>query len=231
MLNISTHLSVSWPQPAGQAVAPVTAVTAVQPVQQGSRNSPSGPDAGRHTPSAGQDDKSQRTGSTARPESASLLPRELPSDSAVDGQRDAAAERDAEQATAQAAARKAADESRHQQLQDVLSNVWKASAAVVERVLGRDAAMGAPPEAGPAGETLSTRSPLAPAPEAGAGAAGSGQAPIDPLPWPLMPDSSAGGDSTAAAPGRGGQDVVAYDEHGNSSWAPLEAGALISRRV
>jgi len=26
MLNISTHLSVSWPQPAGQAVAPVTAV-------------------------------------------------------------------------------------------------------------------------------------------------------------------------------------------------------------
>lgn len=229
MLNISTHLSVSWPQPAGQAVAPVTAVTAVQPVQQGGRNSPSGPDAGRHTPSAGLDDKSQRSGSPARPASASPLPGELPSDSAVAGQRDAAAEREAEQAAAQAAAQKAADEARHQQLQDVLSNVWKASAAVVDRVLGRDAAMGATPEAGPAGETLSTRSPLAPAPVAGA--AGSGQAPIDPLPWPPMPEGSAGGDPTAAAPGRAGQDVVAYDEHGNSSWAPLEAGALISRRV
>lgn len=228
MLNISTHLSVSWPQPAGQGVAPVTAVTAVQPVQPGGRNSPSGPDAGRPSPPTGQDEKGPNTGIRGRSEPTSQRRGDVLSERSVDGQRDAATERAAEQAAEQAAAqadaRKAADEARHQQLQEVLSNVWKASAAVVDRVLGRDAASAATPQAGPAGEASSARAPMVPAPVAGLAA-------VEPLPWPLMPEASPADDPAAAAFDRSGQEVVAYDEHGNSSWAPLEAGALISRRV
>ncbi|WP_372656865.1 hypothetical protein, partial [Hydrogenophaga sp.] len=90
-------------------------------------------------------------------------------------------------------------------LQEVLSSVWKASAAVVERVLGSSAAS-APGGAVEAAAAVQTRA-LAPV-----------QSELFAEPVALVEMPSA-------------EQVVAYDEHGNSSLAPLEAGSLVSERV
>ncbi len=93
----------------------------------------------------------------------------------------------------------------------MLTNVWKASAAVVDRVLGRDEAV---PISGEAGGPVE-RSPVRSQPAEQLS-----------LPWPVQPQERA-----VPAAMNEGRVPVAYDERGNSSLAPLEPGALISRRV
>ncbi len=119
--------------------------------------------------------------------------------------------RDAEQDAKQVAAEQAAEAARRAQRLDLLANVWKASAAVVERVLGLEE-----------GAAVN---------RANASPAASGRQPVEQLalPWPVMPEDARSTRTRAdfSAP----QEVVAYDERGNSSLAPLEAGVLISRRV
>jgi hypothetical protein len=56
---------------------------------------------------------------------------------------------------------------------------------------------------------------------------------LEPLPWPVMPEDPALAIAGKAAQAELApvQEVVAYDERGNSSLAPLETGVLIDQRV
>jgi hypothetical protein len=200
MLNISSTQPVIWPSAPASGVTPVTAVTAVTPVQSSARDAQTGLGQGRDQPvpvslrrGGAQPAEARRDPNT--PEAAPLLPRESPD--SPDGQ----ASPEAIEAKAEA---QAEEKALKRQLQDVLSDVWKASAAVVDVVLGRDAA--AADAAGPGTTSAgdSTRSTAVPA---------ANDAVQDP--------------AVARLP----QDVMAYDAQGNSSWAPLEAGSLLSRRV
>lgn len=217
MLNISSTQPLFWPSVPAHGIAPVSAVTAVAPTQSSARDAQAGLGQGREQPAPAslqrrgvQPVEARPDGNT--PEAAPLLPRE-PTD-APDGQ--------TTPETTEAEARAevlAEDNALNQQLQDVLSNVWKASAAVVDVVLGRDAAVGETPAPGPA--TAATEGSPATALQTANAA--------------LTPPFAAGQITTGAASdplaARPAQDPVAYDEHGNSSWAPLEAGSLLSRHV
>jgi hypothetical protein len=121
-------------------------------------------------------------------------------------------------------AEKAEAQTRKQQIQAVLSDVWKASAAVVERVLGRDGVQRSELQGGGVSEAARSAS---------AGPVALKRPVLEPLPWPVMPEdaASAAAAKVAQAEGMAPQQVVAYDERGNSSLAPLEAGVLIDQRV
>ena len=239
MINISTNHAVSWPQPVSAAVAPVSAVTAVKPVQEGRGDGQASLGGGRQGASA---QTQRREGGrnagvevSVSPEAAPLLPREAaqdaataPSDAAM--KKEQAAAKQAEQADQ---AQKAEEQSKKLQLQEVLTNVWQASAAVVDRVLGRttgaDAdAPGNQSDTSPSiGVVSAMQTPRKVAvPEQAA------RPPVEPLPWPVIPEGSAQAEALAAdVDPRPVQEVVAYDENGNSSLAPLEAGSLVSERV
>lgn len=120
--------------------------------------------------------------------------------------------REAEQNAKQLATEQAADEARRVQRQELLTNVWKASAAVVDRVLGREDtnAINSAAESQGSSGSQQTMEALA-------------------LPWPVMPQDA--GASPSRADLGASEDVVAYDERGNGNVAPLEAGMLISHRV
>jgi hypothetical protein len=231
MMNISTTHSVSWPSPASAQVAAVSAVEGVRPVQDGRRSGQPSPDA--QTPQGGQ--RHHKDVSTPEAGRVPLLPRQSGGDGDRSGRiavRSEAADdgfalREAGQHAEQLEAEKAEAQTRREQLKAALSEVWKASAAVVDRVLGRDedalrsgqyadGAAGVDPMSG-AGTSMALKLP---APE--------------PLPWPVMPKEPAfavPGRATAAEAVPVHQEVVAYDEHGNSSLAPLETGVLVDQRV
>jgi hypothetical protein len=235
MLNISTTHPVSWPSPASAQVAAVSAVEAARAVQDGRRSGQSSGDG--QTPHGGprhhKDLSSSETGRVP------LLPRPSGSDADRPGRiaarssesaDDITAWREAGQEAQKLEAEKATEaQTRREQLQAVLSEVWKASAAVVDRVLGRDDArrFGRSVDGAEGVDPASGAGPMAlklPAPE--------------PLPWPVMPKEPAfavPGKATAAeaeaAPTTTPQEVVAYDERGNSSLAPLETGVLVDQRV
>lgn len=220
MLSITSSPSLAWPSAPAVNVAPVSAATAVTPVQSSARDAQAGLGRGREQPPP----ESLRRGSAEAGqervalEAAPILPNESPD--SPDGQ--ASPELDEAQAKAQRqkAEEKASEKALTLQLQDVLSNVWKASAAVIDVVLGREAAM-AEAQAGQPSEAVSAVAgdvSFVPA-SASAGAS-------------ALPVVDAGSRSQPAAlEARSAQDVVAYDAHGNSSWAPLESGSLISQRV
>jgi hypothetical protein len=230
MLNISTTHPVSWPSPASAQVAAVSAVEGVRPAQDGRRSGQSSPDA--QTPHGGQ--RHHKDVSTPETGRAPLLPRQSGGDGDRSGRiairseaaDDDLASRDAGHHAEQLEAEKAEAQTRREQLKAALSEVWKASAAVVDRVLGRDddaqrsgryadGAAGVDPVSG-AGTSMALKLP---APE--------------PLPWPVMPKEPAFAvpGKTPAAEAVPTQEVVAYDEHGNSSLAPLETGVLVDQRV
>ncbi len=124
----------------------------------------------------------------------------------------AAAARSApEQTERERAAQQQAEQARWQERQQLLTNVWQASAAVVERALG----LGDAAASNPATE----RTPAA------------GSQPLEQLalPWPVLPEAARSNPARAAFPEP--QAVVAYDERGNSNLAPLAMGSLISRRI
>lgn len=225
MLNITSSQPVAWPSAPSAAVSPVTATTAVTPVQGSARDTQTGLGQGRERPAPealrrGGAQPAEGGKERTAPDAAPLLPRESPD--SPDGQTpaestEAKAERDK-------AAEQAAEKALKQQLQDVLSNVWKASAAVVDVVLGREALS---TEAQP--DSATELGGVAPVQTTGPGAVTATR----PEPAALLGAGrdAANDDLPPFFETRTTQDVVAYDAHGNSSWAPLEAGSLISRRV
>ena len=237
MINISSPTPVSWPTPPSTAVAPVSATTPVKPVQSGGRDAQTDLEARREArlprPRAGAAGEAKPDGSDAPP----LLPREAAaqgSPAVSPGSQQAAAGR-AEQALQKAEADKASHKKAMERLQDVLSSMWAASAAVVDQALGLSAGRNelpgnqsdtAPDLSAVAASTIQRRLPPPPllvgqAPE---------QAGADAMPWPVLPpaDDEA---AAVAAPEVPGGEVIAYDENGNSSLAPLEAGTLLSERA
>jgi hypothetical protein len=224
MISFTTSQPVHWPPAASPVVAPVASVSAVQPTQATSRDTQTGANTG------GRDGQAQATRlasggkdtteSTALP-TAPLLPREQAEggrENAPSSQAETAEK--AERLAAEAQAQEKAEQKRP--LQDVLTSVWKASAAVVDVVLGREqqlqaaAAAGSATGVGPSGV-------IAPV------ATDTTQAEVTGTAVPTaVPNNAA---PTPPGEGRSGQEPVAYTEQGTSSWAPLEAGSLISRRV
>ncbi len=150
-----------------------------------------------------------------------------------------AAQRQAQQDAAQVAEqRQAKDKKAVEHLQNVLSRMWEASAAVVDRALGIEPAKGSElpgnqsdtaPDLSAVTASMIPRKPL-PADRADRPA-------MDQLPWPVMPQGSEGGEAVAldvVGDGVGPEamaELVAYDEHGNGSAAPVETGTIISERV
>lgn len=216
MLNISSTQPAIWPSAPASGVTPVTAVTAVTPVQSSARDAQAGFGQGRDQPvpaslrrGGAQPAEARRDANT--PEAAPLLPRESPD--SPDGQ--ASPEAIEAQANAEA---QAEEKALKRQLQDVLSDVWKASAAVVDVVLGRDAAVAEAAGPGAASAGDSTRSTAV---QVASGA----------VALPVAGNQDANDAVLDQAVARLPQDVMAYDAQGNSSWAPLEAGSLLSQRV
>ena len=223
MLNLTTANPVSWPTAPSTAVPPVPAIAAVQPAPGAGRDPQAGlgPGQDRAMPQ-------KRNREAARTDGAPLLPRgqaepgARPGGAAA-GVAEAAARKAAEEAAAALAEEQAsAKEEIHQRLQEVLATVWQASAAVVDRALGRETPAGEAAAAGGASVSavpprrallvMPGADPVAPvAPVGAAGAAMDGPAPV-----------------AGAAPA---PDLVAYDERGNGSVQPPEAGSLLSRRV
>jgi hypothetical protein len=226
MINISTTSPVSWPAPPSTAVAPVSATPAIKPVQSGGREAQTEVDA-RRQPKA--DDE---TGPAAP--SMPRSPASETGDKASTQARQEAAAQRTEQALKKAEADKASHRKAMDRLQEVLSNMWAASAAVVDQALGLD----------PRGDALpGNQSDTAPDLSAVAASTiqrrllpqtkGSTPTPDQPaaegMPWPVMP--SAPEEAAAMAPEVPGGEVIAYDEHGNSSVAPLEVGTLLSEKA
>jgi hypothetical protein len=235
MLNISSTTAVSWPTPVSAAVAPVVPVAAVQPVQA------SGGSDGQTQTAFGREGRAplqhgntaSRGGTDARaPGEAAIpaVPRDPNALPKAPAPPDAATQRQARQeATKLAEKERARDRQAIEHLQTMLSNMWEASAAVVDRALGREpAAPGNQSDTAPdlsqvAAATI-PRKPLVPdRPQA--------KPAQEPLPaWPNGPDGVGGEEDPSSEEVRMAE-VVAYDERGVSSLAPLEAGSLISHRV
>jgi hypothetical protein len=213
MLNISTSQPVSWSTaPAPPALAPVGAVPSVGAAQPSARDgqadsgrSGQGSPRGAAMPVA----RASGDGKANTVQAAPLLPREHTEDSASSpaSQVDEARQRAEQQKDEDTKAREKAEQKL--QLQEVLASVWKASAAVVDVVLGRESAEAANAvDAEAVGKVPPAAGLPAPSPVSG------------------TQDSLA-----VAVPLRREQEPVAYTEQGASSWAPMEAGLLLNQRV
>lgn len=213
MLSINSGPPVAWPTAAPVTVAPVTAVTAVTPAQRSSGDGNAGLDSGRRGQTSGPE---PAAAAADVPEAAPLLPRER-----TDGGReqasaetaDAAAKAEQREKALAKAEEKAEEKPAELKLQDVLANVWKASAAVVDAVLGRDATGVVSAQGGNPARSAADPSLVVAAQRPHGEASPIGDA-ADPLVDP-----------------RNAQDVVAYDERGAGSLALLETGSLVNQRV
>lgn len=221
MINFVTTQPMHWTPTPAPVVAPVSVVAGVTPTQATSRDSRSGqePSPRDHgqapsLPTLRARSASEADAAVPAPSAAPLLPR---GSAQADGENSSAGLAEAldkaERKDAEAKAQEKA--AQRPPLQDMLTSVWEASAAVVEVALGGDpeqtvAAVSSASE--PAGRTaLPAPSRTAAAPQR------SVSAEVDPAPQ--------------MAELRAGQDPVVYTEQGTSSWAPLETGSLISKRV
>jgi len=216
MLSISISQPVVWSPAPAPAVAAVSSAAAVTPVQASARDGQAGMgqpgrEAAAHgqaaRAAAGPADRQTEADKNSRKalDPAPLLPRPQP-----DGQRN---QQEAEAAEKLEEQKQQADEAaRKLQLQDVIVSAWKASAAVVDVVLGREAV----PSAAEAGNAVDGATPLA-IPAADTAAA--------------TRNTEAEDDDAALLELAEAREVVAYDAQGHSSLAPLEAGSLISRHV
>ncbi|WP_382161901.1 hypothetical protein [Hydrogenophaga sp. ANAO-22] len=247
MLNISSTTAVSWPTPVSTAVAPVSPVAAVQPVQAGGNDGKAQTGFGREgrtaTPSqaaaaarAGVDGRAAATDDDA----AAALPASRSASGVPAAPQDVAAQRQAQQEAAQVAEqRQAKDKKAVEHLQNVLSRMWEASAAVVDRALGIEPAKGGSEVPGNQSDTAPDLSAVTASmiPRKPLTADRPDQPAMEQLPWPVMPE---GGEVAEAVEldvvgdGVGPEamaELVAYDEHGHGSAAPVEAGTLLSERV
>mgnify|MGYP006204377177 CR=1 FL=1 len=227
MINISTTSPVSWPTPPSAAVAPVAATPAVQPVQSGGREAQTELESRR---------EARRTRARADEEASPATPqRPVDADPKASAQvrQEAAAQR-AEQAIKKAEADKASHRKAMDRLQEVLSNMWAASAAVVDQALGLEPKGEALP--GNQSDTAPDLSAVAAStiqrrllPQTKDSPPAADQPAPDGMPWPVMPPIT--DEAAAVAPEVPGGEVIAYDEHGNSSLAPLEVGTLLSEKA
>lgn len=226
MLNFSASNAVSWPTPQSTAVPAVSPITPVQPAQGAGRDAQAGLGFGQNRQTA------QQPKAGSNPQGASSTSREAepsaPVQAAQGREGDVVAQREAQEAAAKEAEQLASDkEEIHRRLREVLSNVWQASAAVVDRAQGRDSGSEVP--GSPTGTSsalssvaasLTARRPTLP--------------PALPAPAPIAQATPAP-DTPAASPGSGPiqpvADMVAYDERGNGSVPPHEAGSLVDQRV
>ena len=223
MLNISTSQPVSWSTaPAPPAMAPVGSVPSVGAVQSSARDGQT--DSGRSgqgSPRGAAAPVSRIAGdSKSNPvQAAPLLPREhteeTPSLSA--SQADEARQRSEQLKEEDQKAREKAEQKL--QLQEVLASVWKASAAVVDVVLGRESAEAA-------NEAINAVNAVA----AGKAAPVTGLSAPAPVPVEAVGSVTQDGVVDAVALRRE-QEPVAYTVQGASSWPPLEAGQLVNQRV
>ncbi len=212
MLGITTSQPVHWPPSASPAVASVTPVGAVTPAQGMLRDpSSSGFGSGRDgqsgvTPDAAQDRRASSDKGSPETKAAPILPGEKQEGGragASSGLADTAQTQELDkQAKAQAEERAA----QQLQLQEVLSTVWKASAAVVDVVLGRDAG-GAAGSANPATEANKVAS---------ATQAASGPLTIGP---------------SAQAVQRLPSDPVTYSDQGAGVWEAVETGTRLNKKA
>lgn len=219
MFSITSIPPAVWSPAPGPAVTAVAAPAPVTPVQATSRDAQTGTGQPGRDPSAVAQvlrpgaPQAERTSQGPAVEAAPLLPRESPD--APDQPASAETTEVQAEAEREQQARQAEDKALKQQLQDVIANVWKASAAVVEVALGR--------ESGAAEDAAVDVQAVAPAAAPGQGGV---KPQTVPAALPAVSDEMA-----SLADWRAGQEVVAYDAAGHSSLAPLEAGTLISRRV
>ncbi len=206
MLSISTSQPVGWSTPAPlAAVAPLSAVSAVGSVKSSARESQA--DSGRNgqgSPNGGA--ALRRAGdSPMAGQAAPLLPRE-PSDDRSASPASQFEERQLRSEQQKVEDQKAREKAEQKlQLQEVLTTVWKASAAVVDVVLGRDAGAKAAEE---------------PTPTAIPGATPSAE---------TLSPSGESFDMMSAV--RREQEPMAYTVQGASSWPPVETGQLVDQRV
>ena len=223
MLNISTSQPVSWSTaPAPPAMAPVGSVPSVGAVQSSARDGQA--DSGRSgqgSPRGTAAPVSRIAGdSKSNPvQAAPLLPREHTEENASSSasQAEETRQRTEQLKEEDQKAREKAEQKL--QLQEVLASVWKASAAVVDVVLGRESAEAAN-EAAQAVNAV---------------AAGKTTSVTDLSAQALGPAEGVGSvtrDGVADAVAlRREQEPVAYTVQGASSWPPLEAGQLVNQRV
>ena len=209
MLSINSNPSVPWPVTTGQTVAPVQPVTAPAAKQGSTSDSrqQAGDGRGAALPSASVKVSTTAREKSAEPQAAPLLPRERPPE---DQQ---SAQNEVDEAKAEEAERQQEAERQRPQPQQLLSTIWKASAAVVDQALGESESASSP-----VGEPPALAESGAMVVVATAGRLVTGQQ--DPT------EVQAG-----TTPAVDGQEVVAYDERGNGETAPVELGAIISEKV
>ncbi|OSZ74179.1 hypothetical protein [Hydrogenophaga sp. IBVHS1] len=185
MINLTSPSAVSWPAPPSAAVAPVSAVPAVPALSGAGSESQTGPRSGQGGPGHAFPSPGQRS-VQAQPLSAG----EASGASRAEA-RDPQAQALRREAEREAHAAREREKQAMEHLKDVLTNVWQASAAVVDRALGRE-----PSTPGTQSDTAPDLSQVAATPQ--------DNPPVD---------------------------VVAYDDRGNSSFAPLDPGSHFSQRV
>jgi hypothetical protein len=220
MINLTSSSAVSWPTAPSVAVAPVPAVPAVAALP-GGRETQTGPRSGRegagHAFPSPAGERSVARAANPATSAGAAAPQET--NSATD-HADQAAQREQVQREAHAARER--DQRAMEHLKEVLTSVWQASAAVVDRALGRESNEASP----------GLRSDTAPDLSQVAASLVARRAPVltSSRPVPSVPTGQhwvpeARQDEPTPA------EIVAYDEHGNSSLMPLEAGSHFSQRV
>ncbi|WP_439590160.1 hypothetical protein [Hydrogenophaga sp.] len=219
MINLTSSTPVSWPTPSSTAVAPVTAVPAVAALP-GGRETQTGPRSGRegagHSfPSPAGERSMARAANPATP--AGVPPQEAHGAGDFAAQ---ATQRQEMQREAHAARER--DQRAMEHLKEVLTSVWQASAAVVDRALGRESTEALP---GSRSDTAPDLSQVAASLVARRAPVLTSSRPVPSVPIGQTWVGEARQDEPNAA------EVVAYDEHGNSSLMPLEAGSHFSQRV
>ncbi len=229
MLNFSTSNAVSWPTPQGNAVPAVAAVASVQPVQGAARDAQAGLGAGQDNAASRHAKGEPGAKGMPRPQREPDTPGGLAGPSTGGAVAEAEARKVAQE-EAEAERRATSRREIHKALQETLTNVWQASAAVVDRALGLEPASEAPgprsdtaPDLSAAAAALIPRRPLPPA------ARQELPAPA-PLPLPLAETDSSDSAAASQAP-PSPEEVVAYDERGNGSVPPPESGSLFDRLV
>lgn len=236
MLNISSTTAVSWPTPVSTAVAPVSPAAAVQPVQARDQEGKAQAGFGREDRTAPQPPATQR-----RAEDGRTPPAASATEPDAAAPRDLAGRQQARQAAAEAAEQQQAKGKRTvEHLQQVLSNLWEASAAVVDRALGiepsSDEALGNQSDTSP---DLSVAAAAA-MPRKKALVLRTDTPALEVLARPGSPLQGSDGETTAvdlvgdgvvaeSAATQG--EIVSYDENGNGNTVAVEAGSIIDQRV
>ena len=223
MLNISSSQPMSWPTAPPMPTAPVQAVPGVGAAQSSAKDTQT--DSGRQgqkspgatAPTTSRANAEATAGSPAA-EPAPLLPRGH-KDSDTMSVADRAAENRIQSEQRLEEEQKAREkEEQRVQLKEVLASVWKASAAVVDVVLGREKT-----EVTAADQAQAA----ALAPAAAADAVGGAK----PVNLPIEAQADLPGIEPIPAALRRELEPTAYTEQGAGSWEPVEAGSLISQRV